>query len=507
MGLPAERVDPLERARERLRVLIGGAAQDRPKVHTHAHGRIFSSPHVPWEAYVDGGVAGQRAFVRSRAAIRVIVAGRQAGKTHQAAEEVARIILARPGTESCLLMPTYKSTKGARRHLERALAPIKHLWTFKSNDQCYTFTNGATLYIRTADDKTGVPTRGLTIDGVLWVDEASFVPRSAWNAAQFTQGAVAEPKAIVTTTPKGRKSWVFDLCKRAMENPGGPVEFFRFRTFDSPHVNQSFIDELREQVGRQVADEELNAVFLGDADLPFHPDDIFRAFHGAEESEGPWHTLPIRGERLTIGLDLGKKRDYTVATLMNEWGEAWVLERFRSKDLGHERFWPRVERRIAELAEKYSALLVIDLGGGLGSMAEDHFTELLDSDRVYTVNTGTQATKTKVIEALISDFEAGRILVSDGPHAEALHFELSTFPRPERVDGKIIYKGAKDSEDEHDDCVISLALARWGRDHAWERDDSEPIDPSQYKAAAQGGLQTHLTPGGFPGRRFPTRRR
>ena len=64
----------------------------------------------------------QRQFHRSSAPIRCVVAGRQSGKTHAAAEEVVAIALSRPHTESCLLMPTYKSTKAALRHLKRAVA-------------------------------------------------------------------------------------------------------------------------------------------------------------------------------------------------------------------------------------------------------------------------------------------------------------------------------------------------------------------------------------------------
>lgn len=455
--------------------------------------KAFTSGHVPWEAIFragrppDGvdldpelddealgvdGVAGQRAFVRSTAAIRVIVAGRQAGKTHQAAEEVVRLILARPDTESCLLMPTYKSTKGALRHLERALKPIRHLVTWKEVDKVFVFSNGAKLYLRTADDKTGVPTRGLTLDGVLWVDEASFVPRSAWNAAQATQTAVADPKTIVTTTPRGRKSWVFELCVSAADDED--VEFFRFRSTDSPHVNRKFVERLRERLGRKVADEELSAVFLGETDVPFHPDDVARAFsHGRED--GSWAKLPIRGEQLTIGLDLAKKRDYTVAVLMNEFGESWVIDRFRADTFGGDRtFWPRAKRRLVELANKHSAIVVLDVGqgGGFGGSMHDHLVEELGDERVFAVKTGNRKIKAKLIEDLISDFEADRLKIGDGDHASALHDELLYFPRPVRTNEGgvevLVYPGPSDDDDEHDDTVIALSLARWGRVHAWE---------------------------------------
>ena len=86
-------------------------------MRSQCHRGGLSRSYAPWRL--------QRQFHACRAAIRTVVAGRQAGKTHAAAEEVVRLILERPGTESCLLMPTYKSTKAALRHLHRAVAPLR----------------------------------------------------------------------------------------------------------------------------------------------------------------------------------------------------------------------------------------------------------------------------------------------------------------------------------------------------------------------------------------------
>jgi phage terminase large subunit-like protein len=120
-----------------------------PRAHA---ARELPREYRPWSM--------QRKFHRSRAPIRCVVAGRQAGKTHAAAEEVVRLVLSRPLTESCLLMPTYKSTKAALRHLRRAVAVLGKRVRWKEADKCFVFRNGALLYVRTAEDKEGVPTAG-----------------------------------------------------------------------------------------------------------------------------------------------------------------------------------------------------------------------------------------------------------------------------------------------------------------------------------------------------------
>ncbi len=485
--------------------------EDRPNAHP-PDGRAYLSDHDPWYVEVADplsgivGCAGQRAFLRSTAAIRVIVAGRQSGKTHQAAEEVIRIILARPGSESCLLMPTYKSTKGALRHLRRALEPLGSRVSWKEQDKCFVFPNGATLYLRTADDKTGVPTRGLTLDGVLWVDEGVFVPKSAWEAAQFTQGAVKDPVAIVTTTPFGRTNWVFDLCSGAADDD--ETEWFRFRTTDSPHHNPKKVEQLRKRVGAKRAQEELDAVFIGETDAPFPPDLIDRAFMKAG--------IPIRGERLTIGLDLGKRNDFTALVLMNEFGEAWVLDWFReNREKADDRFWVMVRRRVKELANKHKALVVVDESGGMGSVMADEITEDLGDDRVLRVKTGNWKTKAEMIEAVVSDLENGRLTIDGSTDLGAeLRHEMTFFPPPERVaEGGVEvvkYRGPPPDDDEdgdglHDDCLIALVLARFGSVHGWDRTDPLKGDFSGFggqmpgKPSGRGAGPAPSTYGGFGG--------
>lgn len=466
----------LERARARSRVQLERA---KPVA------RALLSKHDPWHVEVRGGCAGQRPFRRSRAAIRVIVAGRQSGKTHEVAEEVVRICLARPGTESCLLMPNYKSSKGALRHLRRALEPLGTTVEWREGDKFYVFPNGAKLYVRTSDDKSGVPTRGLTLDGCLWVDEAVFVARSAWDAAQKTLAAVADPKVVVTTTARGRAGWVFELVKEAKEQPDGYVEFFRFRTTDSPHHNPHFVASVRRRIGEQQAQEEFDAVFVGGSRMPFSPDDVAEALaRGRDKS--------VRGRRLTIGVDLAKSRDYTVLVLVNEHGEAWVLDRFRAKrsktGQRDQRFWAQALPRIKQHVNAYKGCkVVVDVarGAGVGEFVADELTAAIGKKRVVRQNTGVSHEKTKLVEGLIAAFENGQVTLSDqGAHVDELQRELVHFPPPEEEEhegGVVrIYRGPRESdraetedgeEDElHDDTVIALALAWYGSTRAWGPD-------------------------------------
>lgn len=431
------------------------------------------SAYQPWWA--------QRQLHRSRALIRVIVAGRQSGKTHAAAEEVVRLMLKRPGSQSCLLMPTYKSTKGPERHLRRALRGIlgsegAKSWTWRAVDKLFRLANGAELYIRTADDREGVPTRGLTIDGVLWVDEAAYVPRDAFDAARFTQAAVADPRVIITTTPSGR-NWVYEEFERGIDGPkrSQASESFRFRSLDSPYCNAQFVEELKQRVGTRRALQELNAEFLGDANAAFDPDDIAAIFVP---------TIKLRGTQNSIGLDLGKEQSYTCATLMNEFGEAWVLDRFRHVK------WPDQEARAVQLAEEHRALVVVDEGhgGGYGGTMADYLEAKLGKARVLRVKTGNIGMKAQLVETAMSDVENRRVRVQADELGMRLRHELTFFEAHRQVVAGVErwrYHGPQakaegddpDAEEEdddvRDDCVISFVLANHGRVHGWEPDPGD----------------------------------
>jgi hypothetical protein len=462
------------------------------------------SKYRPWWA--------QRMFHRSPAPIRVVVAGRQSGKTHSASEECARIMLARPGTTSCLLMPTYKSTKGPLKHLRRALTDLLGApgpagrWRWKEVDKKFELFNGAELYVRTADDKEGVPTRGLTVDGVLWIDEAAYVPQGAVDAARFTQAAVADPRVIITTSPAG-KNWVFEEFAAGLPGPkrSSMNESFRFRSVDSPYCTQKFVDDLKQKVGARKAMQELNAEFLGDANAAFDPDDLAKLFVGS---------LAVRGQQLTIGLDLGKEQDFTVPTLMNEFGEAWVLGRWRRVK------WDVQEARIIALAREHEALVVIDEGhgGGYGGTMADYLERALGQERVLRVKTGNLGVKAQIVETLAGDVENGRLRALADELGQVLRHEMTFFEAHRTIVGGVerwryhAPEGGggeeKDDDEEdgrdHDDCVISLALANWGRVHGWEKNTGDgglgALRPRGSRGSGGGGASPRIG-GGSVGRR------
>lgn len=427
------------------------------------------APYNPWWA--------QRLVMRSRAAVRVIVAGRQTGKTVVASRIVVKVACQRARSQSCLLMPNKKSTaqpvRLLRAALEAALGPEQGRWSWKAQDAKFVLWNGSEIYVRTCDTaaKEGLPTRGLTLDGILWVDEAAYVPKNAWEAATLTQITVAEPLTIITSTPCG-KNWVYDEFELGRPGPKKSAfsESFRFRTSQSPYSNQQLVRELRAKFGAKRALQELDGVFLGDGGAVFT----------AEQIEVLLSTpgLARRGSRWTIGLDLAKEVDFLVAVAMNEFGEAWIDWRARKTP------WGRAKERVVAMAKALDAVVTVDLqrGGGYGGMMKDFLEDELGESKVIGLQTAIPKVKAQMIETLQSDVEDGKLRLVCGEFAEHAKQELTFFEGHRQIlsgGGEVwSYHGPKSEKagpsatgegEDHDDIVIALGLANWGRTHGWTK--------------------------------------
>ncbi|HBP18000.1 MAG TPA: hypothetical protein DEA08_09430 [Planctomycetes bacterium] len=391
--------------------------------------------YVPWWA--------QRMASRSRAETRVVVAGRQSGKTHWASFEVLRIAMERPGSFSAVLAPTYQIAQTAIDKL-RAMASEIPGAVWKEQKKRLLLPNGSKVAVFSADRKESV--RGPSIDGVFWVDEGAYLSERAYEAAL---GALASGngRVIVTTTPVG-KNWVYqEFTSDDVENA-----HFRFRSSDSPYSNKARLRRLRRKMSADKAAQEFDAIFVDDLLLAFPDTSRLFARGFPDRSYDP-------ALQNVLGVDLGKEQDWLVVTLMNRYGEATILGRWRHLK------WTETVPRLVAMAQDHDALVVLDhgAGGGYGGVLID-FLEA-DGVRVLPVKTAVVGTKAQIVEQCRADVEWERIHVLQNTHSAQLRHELATFQGIKRVHrGRevMVYEGPQ-VEGEHDDCVISLCLANWGR--------------------------------------------
>lgn len=418
--------------------------------------------YVPWSE--------QRKFHRSRATFRVLVAGRQAGKTRAAAAELVRVMLEKPGSYSALLAPTYMIARAAIRTVQELVKDLPG-FTWKEQRKELHGPCGSVWGVFSADRKEVV--RGPTINGLFWVDEAAFLSETAWTAALGALGAVADARIVVTSTPAG-KNWLHrEFTSRDPAN-----ESFRFKSEDSPYCNRALVARLREKMSRERAAQEFDAVFVDNLLLTF-PDRSRLYVDAFPPHQGPlsWY----------LGVDLGKTQDWTVAILMNSYGEATVLGRWQAGESDEAKFWPTATKRIAAWAQHHGALVVVDAGGpagGPGGVLADYLESPEFNVRCLRVKTSEPGTKQRFVEQLAADVQWSRVTVLRNEHTDQLDHELGTFQGVKRVvQGREVmaYEGPQ-LEGEHDDMPISLALANWGRVHGTAPKAREVPDLGPYAA-------------------------
>ncbi|MCO5171144.1 MAG: terminase family protein [Planctomycetes bacterium] len=425
----------------RLAQARGRAPRDRPV-------RVVAPAYAPWP--------GQRLASRSPAETRVVVAGRQIGKTTWAAFETLRVACEKPRSFSAVLAPTYQIAMSAIERLKRFAAFLPGA-VWKEQKKRFVLGNGSVIAVFSADRTETI--RGPTINGVLWIDEGAYLSEQAYQAALGALGA-GNGRVIVTTTPAGR-NWVWK--EFTSEAPGNAA--FQFRSTDSPYTSKERIARLRTKMSVEKAAQEFDAVFL---------DDLYRAFQDVTrlfvKSLPPRHAE--KDPRHVLGLDLGKEQDWLVATLMNKYGEARIVTRFRHRS------WADTLPQLTSIARHFQALVVLDhgAGGGYGGVVKDHLER--DGVPVLAIKTAVVGTKARVIEQLRADVQWDRIKVLEGEHTSQLRHELEVLQGIKRVlhGQELLVYEAPQLEGEHDDCVISIALANWGRHHGEAGPAEEEVD-------------------------------
>lgn len=410
-----------------------------------------------------------------------MVCGRGVGKTHGCAYELIQLVMASPpGSEGAVLAPTLTHAEAAIAKLRELAEPLGQGVRWITGKRLLLLPGSRSIKVFSADRKEVV--RGPSLVA-LWVDEGAYISAKAIEASLPALRAVGLATwLLISTTPAG-KNWVWEWWRKAGE-PGAAIERFRFKGTDSPFQDPAVIALARSTMSPEKFSQEYEAAFCDSLILVFPDrDGLFAEHHVARQKQS----------RCWIGVDIGAD-DFTVCTLMNEWGEAEILDRFNEATPGYRPsvYWSQVHDRVVALAKKHRAVVVVDTGGKAGSGGAVLAERLRgESVEVVEVKTSSQGTKAQIVEQAQVDVQYRKITVLRNEFSPHLDYEMARFQGIKRVvHGREMnsYEGPQ-VPGEHDDCVISLCLANWGR----TRDDT-PGDPLEGRDFA--GFEEGLNLGG-----------
>lgn len=383
---------------------------------------------------------GQREIHQNRARFRVPICGRRFGKSFACGfEGLATSLLG--GWVWCLA-PTYDQAgitmeEMLRMAINSKLYPLVAGYSSAPGRMHLSWKSGGRAIQKSSDRAEGLVGRGL--DLVIFDEGAEESDPTVWQQRLRPALADREGGLLLPTTPGG-DDWVKDLFDRGGDPEHPEWWSIRRPTATNPIIDPREIEAARKELPDAIFRQQFLAEFL---------DSIGAVFRGFREiALHPMHSVD-RGE-FVMGVDIGRYQDFTVVTVMDSHTNRVVY-----MDRWNQISWELCADRVAEIAHKYHAWVLID-STGVG----DPVLEMIDArsplgaegytftmtSKAHAINQLSIAIEQKEIELLHENEEMGRLAIG----------ELSAY-RYERTEAGNLRMGAPVGR--HDDIVISLALA------------------------------------------------
>jgi hypothetical protein len=397
--------------------------------------------------------------------------GTKFGKTYGCSIRIVKEAWENANSLNWWVAPTYDQATMAMNLIMKLLPPKMYL-QYKADRTLIILnpdgTERSKIVFKSGEDPDnlrGYPVNFFIIDEAARMSYESFV--SVMTTVTQTMG-----RGIIISTPKGR-GWFHTVYQRGEKftkdgrakykphlngcirnraldiicnctdtDPWEEWMAIRMPTGSNPHVSKQALQDAQKNLPEDVYKQEYLAEFLDESAGVFRG--IKNCIRGSVEEPNP---------RLTyvMGVDLARLRDYTVLT---------VVERNRNHVVQYARFnkntWEEQYYRIKEMAAAYKAVCVVDTTG-IG----DPIVETLIGGGVSVIpyKMGGNLAKRQLIDKLRVNIEQGRISFPET--YTALLRELEVFEYKITDSGVVQYESP---DNEHDDCVISLALANWVAD-------------------------------------------
>lgn len=377
---------------------------------------------------------GQESLKSSSSRFTVVACGRRWGKTVYGIDRLVEPAL--KGFPVGWFAPNYKLLTEVWRDFNRYLAPAIKAANY-TEKRIELITGGVIEFWQIGDPDAG---RSRKYKDIV-VDEAAKAPhlRKAWNEGIRPTLVDMKGSALFLSTPRGR-DFFWELYTKGQDQFEPEWSSWCMPTVSNPYIDPAEIEDARRQLPERSFQQEFLAAFLEDGGGVFRNvvDAIDR---GRTDNEDRRNVGSY-----SLGVDLARKEDFTVLTVVDNTGKQVYFDRFNQIS------WERQFAAIQTVSEKYRAPVFVD-GTGLGDPPVERLINMGLDVRPFIF---TNASKNGVINALAIKFERGELRLMDVPDQTneliAYEYEISK--------ARNITTNAP--EGMHDDCVIALALAVHG---------------------------------------------
>lgn len=377
------------------------------------------------------------AIIGSKAKYHTINASRQSGKSHLALVLIIYFCINVKNKDIMVVSPVHQQNKKLFNRVKRELKSLGLIASSNGSDYEIYTTTGNYVQFRSAEKYDNI--RGESID-ILVVDEFSYVREIAWESAiRPVTAAKKNALVLLLSTPKGQNLF-YKICMLGMseDKENKTYKYYKMLYSDNPFYDIKEVEDARRTLPENIFKTEYLAEFIADG-----------VVFGNLEKICIQREYSTIGTQFFGGLDFGQAVDYTVLTILNEFGETVALHRVSGKKFSH------IQAELLPILEKYKPILYAESNAGtINAPLVEALME--EYPNIYPFQTTNQS-KTDLVESLNLSIDEESITLPAKSLEPQVQFELSVFeydysPKTRRI----VYSAPAGM---HDDIVISVCLA------------------------------------------------
>lgn len=360
---------------------------------------------------------------------------RQSGKSFLLKNLVTYYSINHNGSHSLVVTPFVSQVLKIYDELIEVLKPV--IKSSNKTDKVITLINNSKVYFKSAENHDSI--RGGTYD-YLFLDEFAYFREDAYELSILpTIATKKNSRVFIFSTPRGKNKF-YELCVRGWSESidDDDYSYCTMSYTDNPLYDIQFVEECRKRYPVNKFEQEF--------ECKFHDGGTVFNIEGCDTITD-W--IPVDKDEVYYGgLDLARKGDSTVLTIMNTKNEmVYSISLNKTK-------WKHIVDKIVDICQTYNNCELLVETNSIG----DVIYELLENK--YNKVTGiftSNSNKEQYIDTLSYYFNDKKIKIPTRKLDPQLHNELETFELTFSPKTRKTVYSAKPGY--HDDKIISLALA------------------------------------------------
>lgn len=427
----------------------------------------------------------QAAFLLDAHPLRVVIAGRQSGKSTGNACDVAfravRAAVQDQPFRALLTAPTTAQAKITFDIVERLLrgSPVGGLITRVVTSPFPLLELGSNVSV-TARPASAVYLRGFSYS-CAYADECAFIGDAI--ILEVIMPLLAREGAPLTcsSTPSVRGSWLHQTFERGQQGDDPHVRSFTFPSSANVHLDRSFVERQRSELSREQWETEWEGRWSEPIDACFRWSDVLAAATAEPGERG--------GTRFVAGFDPAQSRDRSALVIL----DVTTMPRrvAHIEDLAGRAYGEQVDR-VAAITRSFRVSRIAVDATGVGAAVAD----LMSGAGIHGVErvVFSAPRKIELVTGLVAAVEKREVVFPPDP---ALLSELRWLRVTRAPSGLPRYQAAPGARDDFA-CALALALWAGGGPAPRQHPAHEGLPPFLRTSDRWSGSALVAEPGGLP---------